>query len=237
MPTVSSEQAIALNQYLMGEIYRTLGLSPTGFARKLTGPIFSHPIQRISHIAGEFDARIERLGIRAAFEWLLSFFAKGYQTTGQEHLPTEGPLLVIANHPGTMDTILISSILPRNDLKIIAGYSPFTQNLPNLRNHLIYSAPDMNARAAVVRTAIHHLNATEQSKASKTGHAVSNSSCARFLQPISSVPSSAMCCSPNFSAIPSPGFANTPKIANAWQNFSKPFTSCSSRNTSCPLQP
>ena len=158
-PSESALSGIAIQQYLIDEIYRTLGLSPTGFVRKLTGPIFSLPTHRISQIAGEFDTRIEQLGTRAAFAWLLPFFAKGYQATGQEQLPTEGPLLVIANHPGTMDTILINSLLPRDDLKIIAGYSPFTQNLPNLREHLIYSAPDTNARAAVVRTAIHHLNA------------------------------------------------------------------------------
>ncbi|GAB4578367.1 MAG: 1-acyl-sn-glycerol-3-phosphate acyltransferase [Anaerolineales bacterium] len=158
-PTETTLSGIAIQQYLIDEIYRTLGLSPTGLVRKLTGPIFSHPTRRLSQIASEFDTQIKQLGPRAAFQWLLPFFANGYQATGQEHLPTEGPLLVIANHPGTMDTILISSILPRDDLKIIAGYSPFTQNLPHLRAHLIYSAPDTNARAAVVRTAIHHLNA------------------------------------------------------------------------------
>jgi len=152
-----SESENALSQFLIDEIFLTLGLSPTGWTRKLTGPIFSLPTRRLTQIALEFDARIETMGIQAAFEWVLPFFAKGYHAIGTEHLPTEGPLLVIANHPGTMDSILISSILPRNDLKIIAGYSPFTQRLTHLPNHLIYATSGTHARAAVVRAAIHHL--------------------------------------------------------------------------------
>jgi hypothetical protein len=148
-----------LSQYVVDEILLTVGLAQNRWGRKLTSPFFALPSRRLSQIALAFDAQIEQVGLRAAFAGVLPHFANGFQVWGEKNIPEHGPLLVIANHPGTVDSILISSLLPREDLKIVAGFSPFTQALPTLREHLIFSSRELNQRAMVIRAGIQHLKA------------------------------------------------------------------------------
>ncbi len=42
-----------------------------------------------------------------------------------------GPLLVISNHAGAYDSVVIASLLGRNDLKFIGSDVAFLKNLPN----------------------------------------------------------------------------------------------------------
>lgn len=148
-----------LSQFLVDEILLTVGLGQNYLGRKLMGPVFALPSKRLSQIALEFDAKIEAVGINSAFASVLPNFAKDFHVWGDQNIPKEGPLLIISNHPGTVDSFLISALLPRKDLKIIAGVSPFTQALPALSQHLIFSSQEPAQRMMVIRAGIRHLRA------------------------------------------------------------------------------
>ena len=42
----------------------------------------------------------------------------------QQELPSEGPLLIVSNHPGAADILALAAALPRKDIKFVAQDRP-----------------------------------------------------------------------------------------------------------------
>ena len=147
-----------LERRIVGEVLKVLGMSPTGvFGRALT-PILCRAVQRFAEVAATCDRLMAQQGFVASSRWTLSQFAEGPQVAGAERIPRAGPLLIAANHPGTVDALVIIVGAGREDLKIIAGPMPFLQYLPNVSQHLLFSpGDDVQRRARVLREAIRHL--------------------------------------------------------------------------------
>ncbi len=126
-----------LTKNLTDEIMRALSLSPTGWARKLLGPVFWPPAHRFAKLAATFDQRVAECGLQEAATWVLPKFVPAVEALGQDAIPREGPLLIASNHPGTVDGLAILSQVPRDDVKVVVTGIPFVQGLPGLRDHLI----------------------------------------------------------------------------------------------------
>jgi 1-acyl-sn-glycerol-3-phosphate acyltransferase len=139
------------------EMLRAFGLPRGKWAEKTIGSMFKKPATKFSQVMASLDENLAKYGLREAARRLLPVFVDDSTVTGVEHIPMEGPLLITSNHPGTVDGIAISSHVPREDLKAIAGPIPFLDNLPNLRDRLIFSGKRANVRATALRSAIHHL--------------------------------------------------------------------------------
>jgi hypothetical protein len=121
-------------------------------------PVVWPPAHKFSQLAARFDKFVENYGnIRDAMQDLLPNFVSGVKVSGSEVIPQTGPLLVVSNHPGTFDEVVIASNLPRKDLKIVAGGFPFLRNLQYTREHLIFISQNFGERMAVVREIIKHL--------------------------------------------------------------------------------
>lgn len=147
----------SLRRFITHEIFKALGVS-AGWAQRLFGPLFRPPTQRFAQLAAAFDERVAQYGFCEAARWVLPRFARAVVAHGSEHIPTEGPLLIASNHPGTCDSLAIAAQVPRRDLKIVATSVPFIRGLPATASHLIYCAQqDVHERMAVVRAAIRHL--------------------------------------------------------------------------------
>jgi hypothetical protein len=86
-------------------------------------------------------------------------FVKSHAARGTETIPPEGPLVIAANHPAAVDSLVISSYVERPDYKIIVGDIPFFENLPHVSEHAIYAPgpQDMQGRMSVIRKCIRHL--------------------------------------------------------------------------------
>jgi hypothetical protein len=79
---------------------------------------------------------------------------------GSESVPQTGPLLVISNHAGAYDSVVIAARLGRNDLKFIGSNVAFLKNLPNTSEHFLFvSEDDAYNRMAAARSGIRHLQA------------------------------------------------------------------------------
>jgi hypothetical protein len=66
--------------------------------------------------------------------------------------------VIASNHPGTVDSVAITSGVPRPDLKVIASAVPFLRGLPHVGRYLIFTPPhDPHARMHVMRESIRHL--------------------------------------------------------------------------------
>ena len=146
-----------LSDSLVGEIFKALGLSENGWARRQFGPIFRKATDRLSQIGVTFDRLCASEGFAEAAEWALTNWCKGIRARGVGTVPDSRPLLVVSNHPGTYDALVIASRLKREDLRIISGDIPFLKLLPNASSHFVFLNDETPTRMQAAREGIRHL--------------------------------------------------------------------------------
>jgi len=147
----------ALSESLITEIFNALGLSRTGWARRSFGPLFRKATDRLSEIGMTFDRLVQREGFTRAAGWALTNWCTGVTARGIEQVPPRGPLLVVSNHPGTYDALVICSQLRRDDVRIVASDIPFLMELPHARQQFIFISRIAHDRMRGFRVAMRHL--------------------------------------------------------------------------------
>lgn len=146
---------LALRKSLLEDIMTSRGFAPNGKLRKLLEPIVAAPMDRFIAIAYEFDRRAALFGFMQASRWMLPHFAGGVEVIGAEQIPTEGPLLLVSNHPGAFDEVAIAANLRRPDLRILANRHTLLTSLPAVARTAIFSSEhDAHDRMNALRTSI-----------------------------------------------------------------------------------
>ncbi len=106
----------------------------------------------------DMDAAVARGGLAAAADVILSRYAGTVTIRGAGRVPPSGPLVVAANHAGTVDAMVVWRLLAaRDDVRIIALDRPFLHAVPHLASRLLYVEEDAQARSGLVRRAADHL--------------------------------------------------------------------------------
>jgi hypothetical protein len=146
-----------LRQFLSDEFMIALGLPAQGWARKVLGPILDIPTGRVAQVAADFEQLLANSGLGEATRWLLSLFVDSVEVRGDEHIPSEGPVLVASNHPGAYDAVAIMANLPRDDAKLVISDVPATRALPQASQRMIYVSGEAHARMASLRSMIREL--------------------------------------------------------------------------------
>jgi hypothetical protein len=150
----------ALSRSLVVEIAGSVGFRNSPLAQQLVWIFFRPVTDRLARIGIKFDRDVIHYGFSAAMENALQVFIRKVTARGQENVPGTGPLLVLSNHPGTYDSLIISSTLHRDDLCIISGDIPFLKSLPQAHKHFFFTSEhDQNVRAVAARQAIRHMRA------------------------------------------------------------------------------
>ena len=147
----------ALSDTLIAEIFFALGFSKGGFASRVLGWPFRKATDRLSTIGMTADRMIASDGFPAAAAWMMGHWVSRVTVRGADTITSRGPLLIIANHCGAYDFLVIPSQLCRPDIKIISSDIPFLKNLPNASDHLFFlteAAPD---RMLAARGALRYL--------------------------------------------------------------------------------
>ncbi|MEZ0396126.1 MAG: 1-acyl-sn-glycerol-3-phosphate acyltransferase [Anaerolineales bacterium] len=152
------ESAIrTLGDSLIYEILNALGLPKTPRLHRLFRPLFGQAVDRLSAIGVAADRMIATRGFPAAAAWMASHWVRAVDTRGSETIPAEGPLLMVANHPGAYDILVLPSRLGRRDVHILSSDIPFLKSLPNASQHLIFLSQQIQERMAAAREAIRRL--------------------------------------------------------------------------------
>ncbi|MBN1248808.1 MAG: hypothetical protein JXC32_14200 [Anaerolineae bacterium] len=139
------------------EIAHALRLPRTGVHMRLLDPIVHGLTRRFAELAVAFDADIAALGIREAADRFASHFIESRSPLGTETIPSTGPLIVAANHPGAADAVAILASLPRDDTALVISDVPITRAFPHTAGHFIYVSGEMSSHVQAVREMTRHL--------------------------------------------------------------------------------
>ncbi len=105
--------------------------------------------QLIKWVAFPFTLEMVRLGhryeslvnqdgsVQRASEWLLKTCSGGVTAHGAHNIPSEGALLIVANHAGMGDAIAIHTFLPRHDIYTVVFQRGLLAGLPAFVNYCI----------------------------------------------------------------------------------------------------
>jgi len=151
------KEMIALSRSLVVELAGSIGLRYSPLANRIIWPLFRPVTDRLAHIGLTFDRNMLQTGFSKAMGFALEDFASSVTARGTEEFPPEGPLLVVSNHPGTYDSLVIASKLQRDDLSFISGDIPFLRMLPHANQHFYCISDEENGRMLATRKAVRHL--------------------------------------------------------------------------------
>jgi hypothetical protein len=115
------------------------------------------PAGRLAHQVATYDEIVGESGLAAGGAWGLERMARGVEVEGWENVPTAGPVLLAANHPGLADSLALFVGVPRRDLRVVAAERPLLAALPNTSRYLIPVSDHPSGRPGAIRTAARHL--------------------------------------------------------------------------------
>lgn len=152
------ENLYQMSQSIRDEILIASGLPRTPFTRKLFWRLFSNITDRLAGLLGYFDHLVLEKGLPTASDWLLSNFCTSIVGHGLECIPHQGPLLVVSNHPGTYDGLILFSALNRPDIRWVGHEFPIYHLLPNTEKRVIFAPQkDHSVHFLTMRNAVDHL--------------------------------------------------------------------------------
>jgi Acyltransferase len=123
----------------------------------MLGWVFARATRRLADIGVTFDQLCASDGFPAAAAWALANWCRDVRGAPAGELPAGSPLLIVSNHPGTYDALVITSRLRRTDVRIVASQIPFLQHLPHASRHFLFVSMDPAVRAGALRRALVHL--------------------------------------------------------------------------------
>lgn len=156
-PLTNTEGAAVYRERIIDEVCYALGVGRSGAMRRLLGPLLRRPAARLGRIAARADEEAGRSGLSGGARRILPDFNLTVSARGTELIPAAGPLLIVSNHPGALDSIAILSRIPRKDVSVLISDVPFTRTLPSAARHFIFVPLRSGGRGPALRSSIGHL--------------------------------------------------------------------------------
>ncbi|MDP8952263.1 MAG: 1-acyl-sn-glycerol-3-phosphate acyltransferase [Actinomycetota bacterium] len=133
------------------------GLGGLRCGRRPLELLFWFPAWRLARQVATYDRIVGESGLRTGGAWALGRMARRMEVEGLENVPQEGPLLLVANHPGLCDTVALFAATPRTDLHVVAAERPFLDALPNTSRYLLTVEKGSSGHFGLIRAATRHL--------------------------------------------------------------------------------
>ena len=147
----------AIRNRIVDEIFFALGLGRSGRWRRGLGPLFYLPANHLAQVGAILEEEAPRSGLSGASQRALPELSLHVTTYGVENIPREGPLLIVSNHAGAYDSVVITAVIPRRDLKLVVSDVGFTHALEACSRDFIFVSTDPTERMGALRACIAHL--------------------------------------------------------------------------------
>ncbi|MEK6207793.1 MAG: lysophospholipid acyltransferase family protein [Chloroflexota bacterium] len=158
-PAVTQRHQIA--RIVARESAETLVGRPAGLrvevVRRLIGPVASHVARRFV----TYDRALGEAGMRHGSAWVVDDATGGLAVEGRERVPAQGPLLVVANHPGLSDAVAVLAALERDDAWIVTANYPFLRALRLASRRFLFVSEDRADRLSAFRSIVSRLRCGE----------------------------------------------------------------------------
>lgn len=164
-PAATSSPTYAARHQLLTDIntidlVEGLGVNKASRTARLLQGLIRGPAGRFASQILAADEAVGQLGLQNGLQSILPMFVPRFEVHGLAHVPASGPVLLVSNHPGLVDTLMLLSHIPRPDLQVIAADRPFLRAIPNVSRYLMYvpgASDARSSRMALVRQATRHL--------------------------------------------------------------------------------
>jgi hypothetical protein len=146
-----------LTEINLDDLVSSFGWQASPFLAGLLRRVFYAPARKFAAQMVDFDRMTGQTTLSEAANRTIRDFAASLQAYGLENIPASGPLLVLSNHPGMVDTLALFAAIQRPDLRILALNRPFLQSMPNITKKLFYLSDNAAERMGAVKKAASHL--------------------------------------------------------------------------------
>ena len=154
MRALAFERLLKIN---VDDLLEAWGLVRVRLGRRLLRKLARPPSAEFARQMCRFDDVVGAQGLQAGGTMLCRRYTGGVRAAGLGQVPPEGPLLVLANHPGLCDTLALFASIPRHDLRVIAVDRPFLRALLHTSRYLELLPDDLEGRVGVTRVVARHL--------------------------------------------------------------------------------
>jgi 1-acyl-sn-glycerol-3-phosphate acyltransferase len=152
-----AERLRRLHVVCRDDLSRLAGLNGSAVGRQALQLVLGSRVQRFARAMATFNQDIALRGLPGASRTLCARYGAQIRAVGAEHVPTSGPVLFAANHPGLMDTMAIYATVPRPDIRALARPQPMLDLLSELAPHLLMLPDDGPSRAGGLREVLRTL--------------------------------------------------------------------------------
>src|SRR5439155_23630506 len=104
-----------------------------------------------------FDRALGETGTRDGSAWIVEDATGGLVVDGRERVPTRGPLLVVANHPGLSDAVALLAALGREDAWIVTAEYPFLRAMRLASRRFLFVSDDRSDVLSAFRSILSRL--------------------------------------------------------------------------------
>jgi 1-acyl-sn-glycerol-3-phosphate acyltransferase len=125
--------------------------------RRLIGPVANHVADRFV----TYDRALGEDGMRQGSVWIVDDATGGLAVENRERVPTNGPLLVVANHPGLSDAVALLAALGRDDASIVTANYPFLRAMRLASRRFLFVSDDRAKRLSTFRSIVSRLRCGE----------------------------------------------------------------------------
>ena len=145
-------------QLVEEDLLTSFRFKPGSLQYHLMRSLFKKPLFHLAEFLTQLDDHLARTDVASMARLAIDRLASGLSIHGESKIPSEGPVLVVANHPGWIDSFVALAGITRPDVYFLAGSHPTLENLPHFKEHLIFVDPQgIPNRATALRHVIEYL--------------------------------------------------------------------------------